>query len=90
MEEIEDKDLARRIREKVNSFNQNGALISLGIIVLYLLVPDFSAATAVQANGANGGGNDNGASDLKHFMHKEGSSLKNFMHLDGERLRNIL
>ena len=89
MEEIEDKDLARRIREKVNSFNQNGALISSGIIVLYLLVPDFSAATAVQA-GANGGGNDNGASDLKHFMHKEGSSLKNFMHLDGERLRNIL
>ena len=79
MEEIEDKDLAKRIREKVNSFNQNGALISLVIMVVYLLVPDFSVATtAVQA--ANGGGaTSGGASDLKHFMH-----------VDGERLKNIL
>jgi hypothetical protein len=54
------------------------------------LVPDFSVATtAVQA--ANGGGDTSGgASDLKHFMHKEGSGLKNFMHVDGERLKNIL
>ena len=90
MEEIEDKDLAKRIREKVNSFNQNGALISLVIMVVYLLVPDFSVATtAVQA--ANGGGDTSGgASDLKHFMHKEGSGLKNFMHVDDERLKNIL
>ena len=90
MEEIEDKDLAKRIREKVNSFNQNGALISLVIMVVYLLVPDFSVATTV-VQAANGGGNTSGgASDLKHFMHKEGSGLKNFMHVDGERLKNIL
>ena len=71
MEEIEDKDLARRIREKVNSFNQNGALISSGIMLLYLLVPDFSAAAA-----ANGSNLD---FDLTHFMHKDGEKLKNML-----------
>ena len=89
MEEIEDKDLAKRIREKVNSFNQNGALISLVIMVVYLLVPDFSVATtAVQA--ANGEVSSNGMSDLKHFMHKEGSGLKNFMHVDSEAIEEYL
>ena len=74
MEEIEDKDLARRIREKVNSFNQNGALISSGIMLLYLLVPDFSAAAAAAA--ANGSNLD---FDLTHFMHKDGEKLKNML-----------
>ena len=73
MEEIEDKDLARRIREKVNSFNQNGALISSGIMLLYLLVPDFSAAAAA-ANGSS-----NLDFDLTHFMHKDGEKLKNML-----------
>ena len=83
MEEIEDKDLARRIREKVNSFNQNGALISSGIMLLYLLVPDFLAAAAA----ANGRNLD---FDLTHFMHKDGSGLRHFMHKDGEKLKNML
>tara|TARA_Y100000994_G_scaffold123664_1_gene101497 strand:+ start:185 stop:436 length:252 start_codon:yes stop_codon:yes gene_type:complete len=83
LEEIEDKDLARRIREKVNSFNQNGALISSGIMLLYLLVPDFSAAAAA----ANGSNLD---FDLTHFMHKDGSGLRHFMHKDGEKLKNML
>ena len=86
MEEIEDKDLARRIREKVNSFNQNGALISSGIMLLYLLVPDFSAAAAAAA--ANGSSNLD--FDLTHFMHKDGSGLRHFMHKDGETLKNVL
>ena len=84
MEEIEDKDLARRIREKVNAFNQNGALISSGIMLLYLLVPDFSAAAAAAANGSNLD------FDLTHFMHKDGSGLRHFMHKDGEKLKNML
>ena len=87
MEEIEDKDLARRIREKVNSFNQNGALISSGIMLLYLLVPDFSAAAAAAAAAANGSNLD---FDLTHFMHKDGSGLRHFMHKDGEKLKNML
>jgi len=85
LEEIEDKDLARRIREKVNSFNQNGALFSSGIMLLYLLVPDFSAAAAAAA--ANGSNLD---FDLTHFMHKDGSGLRHFMHKDGEKLKNML
>ena len=85
MEEIEDKDLARRIREKVNSFNQNGALISSGIMLLYLLVPDFSSSAAAAA--VNGSNLD---FDLTHFMHKDGSGLRHFMHKDGEKLKNML